>query len=258
MYATERRRLISEALGREGRVAVTDLAERFAVTTETVRRDLAALELAGGLRRVHGGAVPSASSSVAEAAMSEKRARNSAAKQSIARAAQRLLPSGFSGSIYLDAGSTTAALAELLPARIDAQRTEIVTHAAAIAARLSELGAEVYAIGGRVRGLTGAAVGARTVAAIDALRPDVAFIGTNAIAADSQLSTPDPDEADVKRAVVSAARRIVLLVDRSKYGAESLQHFARFDEVDVTIVDAAPEGELATRLAEAGVEVIVA
>lgn len=258
MYATERRELIDRALAHGGRVSVTDLAERFGVTTETVRRDLASMEGDGLLRRVHGGAVPTGAGSLSEPALDDKAARNPAAKRAIAGTAASLVPAGFSGSIYLDAGTTTAALADLLPTRIDLRGSEIVTHAAAIAARLSERGADVFAVGGRVRGLTGAAVGARTVHTIESLRPDIAFLGANAVAAGFGLSTPDPDEADVKRAIVGAARRVVLLVDASKFGEESLQRFARFDDLDVAVVDRAPRGALAEELADADVEIVTA
>ncbi|WP_105566187.1 DeoR/GlpR family DNA-binding transcription regulator [Microbacterium halophytorum] len=258
MYATERRELIDRALAHGGRVSVADLAERFGVTTETVRRDLASMAEDGLLRRVHGGAVPAGAGSLAEPALGDKAARNPDAKRAIAEAAIGLIPAGFSGSIYLDAGTTTAALADSLPTRIDLRRSEVVTHAAAIAALLSERGADVYAVGGRVRRLTGAAVGSRTVQTIESLRPDIAFLGANAIAAGFGLSTPDPDEADVKRAIVGAARRVVLLTDASKFGEESLQRFARLEDLDVAVVDRAPVGALADELASADVEVVTA
>ena len=79
--------------------------------------------------------------------------------------------------------------------------------------------------------LTAAAVGADTVRAIGALRPDVAFIGTNGVSAGFGLSTPDPDEAAVKRAIVAAARRVVVVADADKLGAELLVGFASFPVV---------------------------
>lgn len=259
MYATERRELIEQALSQDSRVAVAELSSRLGVTTETVRRDLAVLEQAGVLRRVHGGAVPSGRGSLAEAGLRERTGRHNSSKRAIASRALDALGKDFSGSLLIDAGTTTAALAELLPVRLAGARVEIVTHAVAIAAELAtseEIA--LTAVGGRIRGLTGAAVGATTVESIDALRPDIAFIGTNGLSADFGLSTPDPDEADVKRAVVRAARRVVLLTDASKFGVESLQRFARLDDVDVLVTDRHPDGSLAEALDEAEVEVWVA
>lgn len=99
-----------------------------------------------------------------------------------------------------------------------------------------------------MRGLTAAAVGAQTVDAISRLRPDIAFVGTNGISAAFGLSTPDPDEAAVKRAIIAAARRRVVLADAEKFEAELLVSFASLDDVDVLVSEMAPEGELARAL----------
>jgi DeoR family fructose operon transcriptional repressor len=119
-------------------------------------------------------------------------------------------------------------------------------------------GAALSLIGGRVRGLTAAAVGADTVRAIESLRPDVAYIGTNGVSASFGLSTPDPDEAAVKRAIVRSARRVVVVADADKFGAELLVGFASLRDIDVLVTDTAPDGDLAEALADAEVEVWLA
>ncbi|WP_261165277.1 DeoR/GlpR family DNA-binding transcription regulator [Microbacterium sp. Marseille-Q6965] len=256
MYATERRALIERTLLDEARVSVADLADRLGVTTETVRRDLALLEQAGALRRVHGGAVAPDRGSATEADLRERQRRGGPAKGAIATRALDGLGRGFTGSVLLDAGTTTGAVAELLPRWFDGGGVHVVTHSVVLAAGLTSAGfAELTTLGGRVRGLTGAAVGAATVAAIDALRPDVALIGANGVSAGFGASTPDPEEAEVKRAIIRAARRRILLADASKFEEESLQQFARFDEIDVLVTDRAPGETLARALAEADVEV---
>ena len=118
--------------------------------------------------------------------------------------------------------------------------------------------ASLTVIGGRVRGLTAAAVGADTVRAIEAMRPDVAFVGTNGLSAAFGLSTPDPDEAAVKRAIVRSARRVVVVADADKLGRELLVGFAPLSDIDVLVTDAAPDGELSAALADADVEVWLA
>ncbi|GGH36283.1 DeoR/GlpR family DNA-binding transcription regulator [Microbacterium album] len=259
MYATERRQFIERVLVDEQRVAVADLATRLGVTTETVRRDLATLEQAGALRRVHGGAVAADRGSVAEADLRERLNRAGAAKHAIAARALDALGRGFTGSVLLDAGTTTGAVADQLPGRFAPAAVHVVTHSVVLAAGLTAAGfPALTTIGGRVRGVTGAAVGAGTVAAIDALRPDVAFLGANGLSATFGASTPDPEEADVKRAIIRAARRVVLLADASKFGEESLQRFARLDELDVLVTDRAPGGALAGALRDADVEVWIA
>jgi DeoR family transcriptional regulator, fructose operon transcriptional repressor len=106
--------------------------------------------------------------------------------------------------------------------------------------------------------VTAAAVGAHTVRAIGQLRPDIAFIGTNGLSATFGLSTPDPEEAAVKTAIIQSARRIVLLADAAKFGEELLVSFARLDEIDVLVTDTPPTGALSEALADADVEVRVA
>ncbi|WP_065572172.1 DeoR/GlpR family DNA-binding transcription regulator [Microbacterium oleivorans] len=260
MYATERQQQIERLIASDGRVAVMDLADRFSVTSETVRRDLAALERAGVVRRVHGGAVHRARASTAEASVAERASQRSGSKQSIARAAVDLLGSDLDGALYLDAGTTTGAIAQLLATGPHpAGDLEVVTHSMSVAHILAGAqGIGLTAIGGRVRGLTAAAVGAQTVEAITRLRPDIAFIGTNGVAAGFGLSTPDPDEAAVKRAIVASARRIVVVADGDKFDAELLVSFASLSDVDVLLTDATPDGVLADALREADVEVLVA
>lgn len=257
MYATERQQVIEELVSIDGRVAVVDLARRFGVTTETVRRDLGQLEAAGTVRRVHGGAVARSRVSTAESSVAERTERRREAKLSIARRALDAVPAGFDGSIYLDAGTTTAALAQLMIERGAGYRPlEVVTHSMTIAHVLAgSAGLSLTAIGGRVRGLTAAAVGSQTVDAISRLRPDIAFIGTNGLSAAFGLSTPDPDEAAVKRAIVAASRRCVVLADADKLEAELLVSFARLDDADVLVTDGSLSRALADAIDAADMEV---
>ncbi len=262
MYALERHDSITELLRDEGRVVVADLAARFDVTTETIRRDLDALEQAGVLQRVHGGAVAAGHSSVSESSFDERQAQHTPGKAAIALAAARLVPSTFTGSIALDAGTTTAAVAARLatwepsePGRL----LTVITNAVPIAAVLQHSPhIDLRLLGGRVRGLTSAAVGTTTVEQIAALRPDIAFVGTNGISAGFGLSTPDELEGAVKTAFVRAARRVVALADATKHGAEALTRFARLDEIDTLVTDQAVPADLQEALAESEVEVIVA
>jgi DeoR family transcriptional regulator, fructose operon transcriptional repressor len=262
MYATERHDAIVDALQERGRVSVADLADSLDVTTETVRRDLDTLESAGVLRRVHGGAVPAGRTSVAELSVAERETQHGAAKSAIAAAAMRLVPPTFTGSIALDAGTTCAAVAAALAAWEPAttgQTLTVITNSVPIAAVLQHSAhVELHLLGGRVRGVTSAAVGTATVEQIGALRPDIAFVGTNGLSAGFGLSTPDEYEGAVKAAYVLAARRAVVLADGAKHGVEALMRFARLDEIDTLVTDVAPPADLAGALADADVEVLVA
>ncbi|MDR7158018.1 DeoR/GlpR family DNA-binding transcription regulator [Arthrobacter sp. BE255] len=267
MFAEERQQKIAELVAGSGRVSVTLLAERFRITTETVRRDLATLETAGTVRRVHGGAVAADRFSTTEESINERAIQRPDQKRRIAEAAMALIPQAASGSILIDAGSTTEVLADLLSRRtaVEPSATEpgaelvVITHAVPIAARLSSTpGIALQILGGRVRGLTQAAVGQATVEAAQRMRPDIAFIGTNGIHPSFGLSTPDPEEAAVKAAFVHSARRIVVLADSSKLDAETLVQFASLKDLDTLITDSEPSPELAAALTEAGVDVVIA
>lgn len=255
MYAEERQQAMARLVAEHGRLSVAALAERYDVTTETVRRDLSALERMGLVRRLHGGAVPATSLSVIEAGLSERDQANTAEKDRIARAALDLLPPS-GGTVLIDAGSTTSRLAGLLPRD---HRLRIFTHAVPVAARLAPgTHEELHLLPGRVRPTTQAAVGVETVEALGRLRVDVAFLGANAVSVGHGLSTPDSDEAATKRAMVRAARQVVVLADASKIGAESPVRFARLDDIDVLITDSAIEELDRKELEGLGVTVVVA
>jgi DeoR family fructose operon transcriptional repressor len=255
LYPEERQYAIATLVAERGRVAVTAVAEQFGVTSETVRRDLAVLERAGMLRRVHGGAVPAGALTLVEPGLGERHSTRSEAKRAIATAAFDLLP-GPDGSIVLDGGTTTAALAELLPAD---RRLLAVTSSVPIAARLSAApGVALHVLGGRVRGVTQCAVGETTVRGLADLRVDVAFLGSNGITRTHGFTTPDDAEASTKRAMVHAGQRVVVLADSSKLGREHLVRFAAVEDVDVLVTDAGADPEVVAELEKAGVEVVLA
>jgi DeoR family fructose operon transcriptional repressor len=254
VYAEERQQAIADLVTRHGRLSVNALAEEYAVTTETVRRDLSALERVGILRRVHGGAVPAASLTL-ETKVGDRDLAHADQKDRIARAALSLLPSSGS-SVVLDAGTTTARLAMMLPR--DLQLT-VLTNAVPIAARLAgSPSIDLHLLPGRVRPTTHAAVGEDTVAALGRLRVDVAFVGTNGLSLDHGLSTPDHAEAAAKRAIVAGARRVVVLVDSSKLGREHTVRFAELTDVDVVITDDGIGDDALAELRRRQVEVVVA
>lgn len=255
MYAEERQQAMVRLVTDRRRLSVTALAEEYAVTTETVRRDLSQLERLGLLRRVHGGAVPPGSLSTIESELDERATINTDLKDAIARAALSQLPPDGS-TILLDAGSTTARLASALPPE---RRLIVFTHAVPVAARLVAMPqVELHLLPGRVRTTTQAAVGADTVAALDLLRADTVFLGTNALSYDHGLSTPDSDEAATKAALVASARRVVVLADSSKLGSESAIRFATLEQVDCLVTDDAITDHDRNELESLGIEVVVA
>jgi DeoR family fructose operon transcriptional repressor len=251
MYAEERQAVIVSRARATGRVEVAELAQSLAVTPETVRRDLTALERAGLLRRVHGGAIVVDLVGF-EPALAVRESVHTAEKIGIAEAAVAFLPD--EGAIAVDAGSSTYRLAELLPA---GRELTVVTNSLPIASLLAarkEL--TVHLVGGRVRGRTLAAVDSAALAYLAAVFVDVAFLGINGFSVVRGLTTPDSAEAAVKSAFVAAARRTVLLADHSKYNTSHFAHVADLSQIDVIITDSALPDEAAHELQAAGPTVV--
>lgn len=260
MYATLRQDIIAEEINSHGAMTVAELAEKHGVSAETVRRDLDVLEKSRRVSRVHGGAVPwlqgqrraGVGSSGTETAVTERQNSAREAKQRIATAAAELLPK--TGSVIVDAGTTTVLLADPVLAHPD---LAVVTNSLMLAHRLSAADHRLLRIvGGRVRGVTQAVVGADAVAVFERLRADVAFLGANGVTAGFGLSTPDPSEGQTKTAMARSARRRVALVDATKLGEELLYSFARPSDIDILITDAPEDHPVVRELTTHGLDVI--
>jgi DeoR family fructose operon transcriptional repressor len=251
VYAEERQAAIVGRARAEGRVEVASLAESLGVTTETVRRDLTALERAGVLRRVHGGAIPVERLGF-EPAVDTREQVATSEKEAIAKAALNELP--VDGAIALDAGTTTLRLAEAIPA--DRELT-VVTNGLPIATTLATRpNLTVHLVPGRVRSRTLATVGEASVAFLRDLYVDVAFLGTNGFSADRGFTTPDAAEAATKRALMASAGRSVVLADSSKHGVDHFAAFAAIEDVDLLITDAGLDAAKVSGLEAAGLQVV--
>lgn len=251
MYASERQQSILADARALGRVEVISLAERLGVTPETVRRDLTALESRGLVRRVHGGALP-VERLDAEISVASRMAKASIEKKRIAVRALDEIPRG--GSILLDSGTTTHALAEQLPTNLG---LTVVTNSVTIAGLLhGRPGTELLMLGGRVRPATGAAVGEWVNSVLAEVCVDVAFLGTNGYDVGRGFTTPDQVESSAKRAMASTSRRVVVLSDASKAGQIHLHRFLAVEEAAMLITDDGLDDETAERLESAGTEVV--
>jgi DeoR family fructose operon transcriptional repressor len=239
-YAAQRQQSIIQTLRADRRVDVARIADLLGVTTETVRKDLIRLERQGLLRRVHGGAIPVDQLSF-EPDVSA-RVDYAAQKERIARAALNHVPP--QGAVLLDAGSTTARLADMFPT--DRPLT-VFTNTLPIALSLvTRPNLTVFTLGGRVRSRTLAEVDSWAARTLAEIHVDVAFMGTNGISTTRGLTTPDPAEAGIKRLMLSAARTRILLADHSKLGLVSLCKYGDLADIDLLITDAGlPDDHLA-------------
>jgi DeoR family transcriptional regulator, aga operon transcriptional repressor len=215
-------------------VRVTDAAAELGVSEVTLRGDLAALEAAGALVRVHGGAI---ALGAAEPTLESSLGRDAAAKASIGRAAAGLVRSG--QSVYVDAGSTAMALAVALVDRVDLHDVVVVTPGLTIALALEAAVPRftVLVTGGTLRPLQHSLVNPFAAPMLDALHLDLAFIGCNGVHVDAGVTNLNLPEAEIKTRVMGRARSSVVLADATKLGRVELAVIAPLSGFDALITD---------------------
>ncbi len=251
MFQLERRRRIIERLQQDGRVDVTELAESFEVTTETIRRDLIELQRERLVRRVHGGAVPWRGTMLVPR-LEVRESHNVEHKRRIARAALEEVPER--GSLIIDSGSTTLQLADLLDR--DRDLTVITNSVPVIRSLALTDRPEVVVLGGLLKRLSQAMVDETSIELLRDITVDVLFIGCDAMSPERGFTVPYRPEVAIKRAMMASARRVVMMFDHSKVGNEQLFRFATIDEVDTIITDTGVDDATAARLEEQGPVVI--
>lgn len=242
MSTSLRRQTEILALAREiGRVGVDDLAARFTVTPQTIRRDLADLCGQRALTRVHGGAI--VASGAQNLAYEARRLVSQPHKRLIGEAAARLITPN--SSLFITIGTTTEEVARALKGHAPKGHALgghagllVITNNLHVATELhGQRGIEVVVAGGVVRRADGGIVGAATVDMLSGFRVDTAVIGTSAIDADGTLLDFDLREVRVMRAVIGHARRVVLVSDSSKFARSAPVQVAHLSEVDVLVTD---------------------
>ncbi|MFN7224681.1 MAG: DeoR/GlpR family DNA-binding transcription regulator [Paracoccaceae bacterium] len=222
---------ILEIARQEGRVVVEDLAQRFDVTLQTIRRDLTELAEAGHLDRVHGGAVPRIG--VANIGYEARRRMNEQAKTAIARSCAMMIPDN--SSMILNLGTTTEAVAREL---IHHRNITVVTNNMNVANILvANPGCEIMVAGGALRRSDGGLVGELTTQFIEQFKVDYAIIGTSALDRDGDLLDFDLAEVRVSRAIIRQARQSFLVTDHTKLGRSAPARIASLSELDAVFTD---------------------
>lgn len=252
MEITDRQSEIMARARAEGRVLVDDLADAFAVTTQTIRRDLNALCQDGLLARVHGGAV--LASHVSNLAYAERRLMGLAEKRAIGRRAAEMIGDGSTVSINI--GTTTEQVATALRETRDLM---VVTNNINVANILSDQAdKQVILAGGVVRRADGAIVGDEAVAFMRRFKTDVAVIGASALDRDGSILDFDVREVAVSRAIVANARRVILVCDNEKFDRVAAVRICDLTEIDVFVTDRAPPAGFAAACARAEVAIKLA
>lgn len=236
----------------DGTVEVSSLADRFDVTTETIRRDLNDLQERRLVKRVHGGAVPWDTQRF-EPDMVARESQGVELKRRIALAAVAALP--LEGTLLMDSGSTVRLVADYLPGD---SALHVVTNSLLHAHSLAALpDVDVFLIGGHVNERQ-AVTDAGAVEMLRTLKVDTALMGADGVDPVAGFTTPYHDEHLVKRAVLEAATRVVLLADSRKHGEVFMRRFATWDEVDTYVTDGDGDPAMLDAIRAMGTDVVVA
>jgi DeoR/GlpR family transcriptional regulator of sugar metabolism len=251
MLAAERKDLLVTRLRRDGKLIARDLAVELGLSEDSVRRDLRELAAAGLCQRVYGGALP------VSPALGTLKARTEIASESkrriAARAAEMITPGS---TTILDSGTTALEIVRAL--RPDLSAT-IITHSPSTAAALAEHPTvDVFILGGRLFKHSVAACGAAAAEAAAAISADLYFLGLGGIHPKEGLTTGDPDEAAMKRILVSRAADTYVVGSTEKLGAVCSYQVVRLSDTAGMITDAPGDDPTASQLRAQGVTVIQA
>ena len=236
MLTEERYNIILELLREKRSVTVAEIKDRLGISESTIRRDLNALAQEGKLTKVFGGAVvPDNVSNGIELSVPQKLQVNEREKRLIAGyAAAMIKPHDF---VYLDAGTTTGYMLEFF---CDKDVT-VVTNAVAHAQRLAKAGVKVRLVGGELKSSTEAVVGSEAMQTLRKYHFTKGFFGTNGVTKKAGFTTPDANEAMVKKTAIEQCQKKYVLCDHSKFGEVSSVTFLAFTGADV-ITDRIAEG----------------
>ena len=233
LLVEERRRRILERLDKEERATVEELADRFDVSTVTIRGDLDELAERGTLVRSHGGAIKRLDQG--DLRLSVKEGLNHREKVRIAHAAVRLI--GDNDTIILDSGTTTAEIARQLK-RAPLRAVTVITNGLNIAIQLAGLPhVHVIMIGGLVREMSYSTVGPQAEQVLSGLNADHLFLGVDGLDPEIGLTTPDLLEAQLNTLMIRVSREVTVVADSSKFGRRSLSVIAALSDVDRLITD---------------------
>lgn len=208
-----------------GTGAVNDFVNITKSSAATIRRDLTHLESRGFLRRIHGGATLEQLQK--EEDYTDKSVKNLTKKLKIAQKAAAIIEDG--DTIFIDAGTTTY---EMMPF-IDASGITVVTNSVTLIDQLVKNGHQTHILGGKVKPATKAVVGYDVVEKLKNLSFDKCFVGVNAIALNHGFSTPDDDEALIKKTALRQSGASYVLSDSSKFERTAFVKFADIEEAAI-------------------------
>lgn len=235
MLSQERYNLILSIINERTTVTVAELAEALDTSESTIRRDLTALDELGKIKKFFGGATKVRhNEGFYEAAVSTKETLMSEEKTMIARYSATLINDN--DFVYIDAGTTTSRLIDF----IDNDKATYVTNGITHARKLIQKGLNAYIIGGKIKPLTEAIIGAEGISNLRNFNFSKAFMGTNGIDMEAGFTTPDIEEAMIKEAALKHSYTAFVLADRTKFKKIFPVTFSELDKCCI-ITDMLPD-----------------
>jgi DeoR/GlpR family transcriptional regulator of sugar metabolism len=251
MLSEQRQAMILDILRREGQLVAKRVAADLGLSEDTIRRDLRDMAAAGLLKRVHGGAMP-VTPDLPD--FSTRRNLSPGEKLELGAYAAGLVRPG--QMIFLDGGTTTAAIARHLPRDF---AFTVATHSPTIAGELEHHPtAEVILIGGSLYKHSMVATGAAAMSAISAIRPDIFFLGVTAVHPSRGLSTGNFEEAAIKRHIAQCSDQTYVAVTQEKLDAASPCHILPLDAISGLIAPRSIGKDSLAPYLTAGVEILSA
>lgn len=226
----ERRELILEELITSGTVYVSELARKYKVTYETIRKDLSQLEKKGFLVKCHGGATLKQGALENPFQIREK--ENASLKKSIAQKALALLPDNC--SMIIGTGSTTLELAKLLVYRSD---FKIFTDSLPVANTLISSKNQVFLFGGELRDKSSSVFGGWALSMINEIQVDICFLGTDGFSNLNGPSSPSSSDAFIDKAIIAHADKKYILGDYTKFSRKSLYKICDWNQITALITN---------------------
>ena len=253
-FADERQLEIARYVEERGRARVTELADRFGVSTVTVRKDLDVLADRGRVIRTHGGAIaPRVRRQDLTYEVRDQMQREE--KSAIGAVAASRVHDG--ESILVDASTTGLYLARELMHRGAGQSLTIVTNSIRIASELAiRPDISVLLMGGRVRGRSLSLVGQLGDAVLGRVNVQKAFLGAAGLTLEEGLTETTEEEAQIKRAMVQAVREVYAIIDSSKWGRVASATFCQPEDLTGVITDSGAPDEMIAQLEGRGIEVV--
>ncbi|RCK33181.1 DeoR family transcriptional regulator [Thalassospira xiamenensis] len=247
-----RRREILELVAANSFMTIDTLADHFAVTPQTIRRDINEMAEEGLVARYHGGAA--SLSTTENTAYTDRQVLNLGSKREIAKLVAQHIPEG--ASIFINIGTTNEEVARALSSH---KSLKIITnnlHVAQICA--ANPGFEVIIAGGVVRQRDFGVIGEATIDFINQFKVDYAIVGISGVDEDGSLMDFDYREVRVARAIISNARQTFLCTDASKFGRRAMVRLGHLSEIDALFTDRHPGPVWTDVIREADVSVYTA